>query len=78
MKIRGKFKLWAITNWGYPGKSYQFNADTTHDDSIPDDQQFSKYTPSGQLTISIENPIVNEHLDKSIGKSFYLDLTDIS
>lgn len=55
------------------GNSYTFRAVVGGDDSIPEDQTFHKYTPSGLLQMTIDNEAVAEKL--SVGEPYYLDIT---
>lgn len=50
-------------------RTYRFTA--SYDESIPEDQRYARYTPSGSLTITVDNPAVEFEL----GKSYYLDIT---
>jgi hypothetical protein len=42
-----------------------------YDESIPEDQRYAKATPSGTLTITVDNPAVVFEP----GASYYLDIT---
>ena len=41
------------------------------DSSIPEDQRYAKYTPSGELRINVDNPAVVFEP----GRQYYLDFT---
>ncbi|MEU1275344.1 hypothetical protein [Streptomyces sp. NPDC005799] len=50
-------------------RTFRFNA--VYDTSIPEDQRYAKYTPSGELKIQVDNPAVSFEP----GKQYYLDFT---
>lgn len=52
-------------------RTYRFLA--SYDTSVPEDQRYAKATPSGQLTIAVDNPAVVFEP----GKSYYLDFTPV-
>lgn len=67
---RGKFKCVAATKHaGYSAVTYKFFA--VCNDGTPENERFHKYTPSGTLEISVDNPNVNFEL----GVDYYLDFT---
>lgn len=41
--------------------------------SVPEDQQFTKYTPWGTLEFGVENPALDGFFQP--GKAYYLDIT---
>lgn len=71
--IRAKFLCNSVQHFTPVGtegtRVFRFSA--AYDDSIPEDQRFSRYTPSGELKITIDNPSV----DFTPGKQYYLDFT---
>lgn len=75
MPIRAKFRCMSETRkkWGpedsHVTRSYEFMA--VYDETLPEDQRFAKATPSGSLTITVDNPAVSFEP----GKSYYLDFT---
>jgi len=67
---RAKFRCNQVTqNAGSDAKQYSFAP--VYDTSIPEDLRYSKYTPSGSLTLHVDNPAVNFEL----GKQYYIDIT---
>ncbi len=52
-------------------RKYRFVAVT--DDSTPENQQYAQYTPSGELTIQVDNPNVTFEP----GTAYYLDFTPV-
>jgi hypothetical protein len=72
MTVRCKFTLSKITQHaGSGGKTLEFTA--TYDQSIPEDQLFFKYTPSGTFTMYVDNPPVVDKLE--LGGAYYFDIT---
>lgn len=75
--VRAKFTLQTIETHEYrPGSSSKylvFNA--TYDQTIPEDQRFSKATPSGTLRMQVDNPAAVERFEP--GKAYYLDFTPV-
>lgn len=71
--VRAKFRLSQITtNAGTPGQNFVFNAVTA--DGVPENERFHKYTPSGQLTMYVDNPPAQEFFQ--LGKDYYLDFSE--
>lgn len=73
MSVRAKFRCYSVEGFGPTvARSYKFNA--AHDKAgIPEAEQFTKYTPSGSLTIAVDNPAVVF----VPGKEYYLDFTPV-
>lgn len=73
--VRAKFRCTFETHkkWGADPeavtRSYEFMA--AYDPEIPEDQRYAKTTPSGSLTIAVDNPNVTFEP----GKAYYLDFT---
>jgi hypothetical protein len=44
-------------------------------DGIPENERYHRYTPSGSLKISVDNPPVLEMFRSSLGKAYYLDFS---
>jgi hypothetical protein len=69
---RAKFQCVAETrfNHGDEGtKVVRFQA--VYDPDVPEDQRYARYTPSGTLEITVDNPNVRFEL----GQAYYLDFT---
>lgn len=49
---------------------YEFNA--VYDNGIEENKRFARYSPTGRLSISVDNPAV----DFQVGKSYYLDFIE--
>jgi hypothetical protein len=77
MSVRAKFRCNTETlkKWGHTEeqvtRSYEFMA--VYDPAIPEDQRYAKATPSGSLTIQVDNPAVAFEP----GKQYYLDITPV-
>lgn len=52
-------------------RTFRFNA--VYDTTIPEDQRYAKYTPSGELKIQVDNPAVIFEP----GRAYYLDFTPV-
>jgi hypothetical protein len=70
---RAKFRCISETRSAYNVeagvRTYKFQA--LYDDTVPEDQRFAKYTPSGSLEISVDNP----NVEFKLGVQYYLDIT---
>ncbi len=72
MTVRCKFQLSSIKqSASSSGKTYEFTPQ--YDETIPEDQKFSKYTPSGLFTMWVDNPPVEAQFE--LGKQYYFDIT---
>ena len=73
--VRAKFQVTAITEhvWGNGVKTVRF--EPRYDASIPEDQRFAEATPSGELSITVNNPAALEQF--KLGQQFYLDFTPV-
>lgn len=68
---RMKMALVAITqhDWTQEGRTLKF--EPRYDDSIPEDQRFYQFTPSGSMEVFVTNPRVLENM--KLGDKFYID-----
>ena len=72
--IRAKFTVGAfVPNIYGSGVSVMLN--TLYDPEVPEDQRFCTATPSGYMTMLVNNPVAIEAL--KIGKKFYVDFTEV-
>jgi hypothetical protein len=69
--VRAKFRVNSYTQ--YTGSSRKFELGAVTDDGTPENERYNKATPSGALSIQIDNPAVVDFLE--VGKSYYLDFT---
>jgi hypothetical protein len=73
MAIRAKLRCYSVENFGpTAARSYKFNA-ATDKAGIPEDQQFTKYTPSASLTIAVDNA----NVVFVPGKEYFVDFTPV-
>jgi hypothetical protein len=71
MTTRGKFQCQSEKRFGgYTAKEYRFIA--VCNDGIPENERFHKYTPSGSIEITVDNPNVTFEL----GKFYYVDFSE--
>lgn len=76
--VRAKFRLQSKkvhANYGAPGYGSQveltFSAVSA--DEVPENQRYHKYTPGGQLSITIDNPTAVEFFEAN--PTVYLDFS---
>jgi hypothetical protein len=71
--VRAKFTLQSITkhHGNQAGQGFVFGAVSA--DNVEENKRFHKYTPSGQLTMYVDNPPAQEFFE--LGKSYYLDFS---
>lgn len=76
MSVRAKMQLQKITahSWSSTAKTLEFQ--TQYDTSIPEDQRFTKATPSGSITMQVDNPAALEQF--KLGESYYVDFTPVA
>lgn len=75
MSVRGKFKLVQICSlsWNTGAKELKFNAVCS--DDTDENKKFHKYTPSGTITMTVDNPEAMEQFE--LGKDYYVDFLPI-
>lgn len=78
MIVRAKFRCSAVKhkkNTPSPEENLvrEFEFDALYDDTVPEDQRYARYTPTGKLTITVDNPAV----DWQPGHYYYLDFTPV-
>jgi len=72
---RAKFRCQSVESFSPDlsgPRTYRFSAQ--YDDSVPEDQRYARYTPSGELRIAVDNPAVSFEL----GQAYYLDFTPVN
>jgi len=69
MSVRAKFRVAHVTDYGNNFKEVHLTA--VYDDGIPENARFNKVTPTGTLTMTINNPPASDVFTP--GKEFYLD-----
>jgi hypothetical protein len=76
MIARCKFRVVSETTYNKPGTDAQartYKLQTQYDASIPEDQQFQKATPYGELSVNISNPNVLPIFQ--VGNDVYVDIS---
>lgn len=78
--IRAKFQVvrHAQTAYGNPPRvnpGVEITLAPQYDSSIEEDRRFAKATPSGTMTMAVDNPTAIEQL--ALGKFFYVDFTEV-
>lgn len=68
--VRAKFTVLSVKEYGYGGKEAELSAMYSN---TPEDNQFAKATPSGNIKITVDNPATRDFLIP--GKSYYVDFT---
>lgn len=74
MSVRAKFFVEQSTQWGSqqgPSSNRRVVLKAVGDDKIPENQRYHKYTPSGEITLSIDNPPAAEFFTP--GRPVYVD-----
>ena len=71
--IRGKFVVEGKYEQ-YPG-NHMVILQCRYDESLPEDQSFSKATPYGHIQMAVSNPAAAEQF--KIGQAFYVDFTPV-
>lgn len=67
--VRAKFQMNSLTTYSGTYKTVTFTA--VSDTTTEENKRFTKYTPSGTLTMSIDNPLAVEQFE--LGKYYYVD-----
>jgi len=73
--IRAKFRVLSVTEDVYNAAARTIKLAPQYDQSIPEDRRFAQATPTGEMSIYVNNPAAVEEL--KIGKYFYLDFTPV-
>jgi len=73
MSVRGKFKLAESTQVDYNPEVRKLKFNAVCNDGTEENAKFHKYTPSGEISMTVDNPSASEQFE--IGKSYYVDFT---
>lgn len=73
--VRAKFKVVSVTQHDYESRARTIKLEPRYDESIPEDRRFAQATPTGEMTIYVNNPAAIEYL--TLGRLFYLDFTPV-
>lgn len=71
--VRAKFQVHKVAKTATGGTEVSLSPQ--YDMTIPEDQKFAKYTPSGCIKLYIDNPPAEDQLQ--LGKYFYVDFTEV-
>jgi len=79
MIARCKFQVTNVLP-AYPNSEPESTAkrlvlETRYDNTVAEDQAFTKYTPTGRMDVVIDNPNVTSQLN--VGDHVYIDITKI-
>lgn len=78
MKVRAKVRCTGLTGGEHslatePNPLRTFTFEALYDPDVPEDQRYFRYTPTGKLTLTVDNPAI----DWELGKSYYLDIVAV-
>lgn len=71
--VRAKFVVAEVTAFGHNKDARRVKLSAVTADGIPENERFHKYTPSGSIELSIDNPPASDAFVP--GKTFYVDFT---
>lgn len=69
--VRGKFTLQSITRHAYGGEGRELVFTAQYDPDLPEDQAYSKATPTAKITMTVDNPEALSQFE--LGKTIYVD-----
>lgn len=75
MPVRGKFTVVSRKAFSWSPQAVEIELQPVYDSSLPEDQKYSQATPSGHITILVDNPPASNQLQ--LGKTFYIDFTAV-
>lgn len=70
--VRAKFRVHSVEDFGQ-SKTVKLGAVCA--DEIEENQRYHRYTPFGELKMTIDNPAASERFEE--GKTFYLDFVEV-
>lgn len=74
--VRAKFTVQSITRHAWSETAHTVKFAVEYDQKgIPEDQQFAKASPAGEIVMTVDNPPALEQLQ--LGKKFYVDFTPV-
>jgi hypothetical protein len=68
--VRSKFQVVSVKEFAHGSKQAEL---TTRYSNTPEDNQFAKATPNGNITITVDNPDTKDFLVP--GKDYFVDFT---
>ena len=69
--VRAKFRCNSVETFQSGMRTFRFGAE--YDADQPEDQRYARYTPSGELRITVDN----SNVSFEPGQSYYLDFTPV-
>jgi hypothetical protein len=74
--VRAKFRVTKIAKTvSGSAEAVEITLTPEYDKSIPEDQNYAKYTPSGTIQLYVDNPAASDQL--ALGKFFYVDFNEV-
>lgn len=73
--VRAKFVVQSVKAYAYGGREVSASTVTGGSSDIPENQRFHKATPSGTITMMVDNPTAAEVFQP--GTEFYVDFTPV-
>lgn len=73
MAVRAKFRCQSAETFGPDAEQVNYRFAPVYDQAIPEDQRYARYTPAGELKLTVTNPAVSF----TPGQSYYLDITPV-
>lgn len=75
LAVRGKFKVVKVAQVDWSKDVREITLLSIYDPNIPEDQAYSKATPSATIVMTVDNPPASDYL--ALGKFFYVDFTEV-
>lgn len=73
MRTRCKFNLISVEPVPYSDPpTSKFRFETRYCPEVPEDIRFTKWTPWGEMVVSISNPVVLKEFE--VGKDYYVEI----
>jgi len=74
--VRGKWRLDEVhaLHWSSTAKRYVFNA--VCNDGTPENERYHKFTPTGSMTMLIDNPTAQAKFE--LGREYFFDASPAS
>ncbi len=73
--VRGKFRVTSIKHVDWNPEVRVIELMAVSNDGTPENDRFHKFTPSGTITMTVDNPPAAEQL--KLGHAFYVDFTPV-
>ncbi len=75
-KVRGKFTVTKVARVSWSPTAVELTLGAEYDTvNIPEDQRYAKATPSGTITMLVDNPPAADFL--GLGRKFYVDFVPV-